>query len=287
MDNPKAATSIMPSQGIHLVLDLRFLGGEHALMIPKTSDGRVLFGIPWQGKLVLGTTDTVRKVPKLEPKALEKEIDFILNTAREYLTQKPTRADVLAVYAGLRPLAAPKEGSSKTKEISRSHKVVISKSGLVSIIGGKWTTFRKMGEDTVGALIKLKKISSKPSTSATIKIHGFPEQQLLDKHLANYGQDALEIQELIKNEPVLAEKLHPDYPYTAAEVIWMVREEMARHIEDVLARRMRILFIDAKAATEMSMRVAELMQEALDQSDTWKAKELEAFQQLAAKYLIP
>lgn len=172
MDNPEAARMIQPSQGIHLVLDLDFLGGKDALMIPETRDGRVLFAVPWHGKLVVGTTDTLREKPKLEPEALQKEIDFVLETAAGYLAKVPTRADVKSVFAGLRPLARPKEGSTKTKEISRSHKVILSESGLVTLTGGKWTTFRKMGEDTVEYFTKVTGEKLKESKSLDMKIHG-------------------------------------------------------------------------------------------------------------------
>src|SRR5690606_1686143 len=151
--------SIQPSQGMHLVMDLSFLGSSDALIIPETSDGRVLFAVPWHGKLVVGTTDTIRAIPKSEPEPLDKERELVLQTAGDYLTQKPTRQDVLAAFAGLRPLAAPKEGRTKTKEISRSHKVLVSKSHLITITGGKWTTFRKMGEDTVDAFYRTKGIA--------------------------------------------------------------------------------------------------------------------------------
>src|SRR5690606_2388382 len=165
MDEPASPKMIQPSQGIHVVLDRSFLGGDDALMIPKTSDGRVLFVVPWYGKLIVGTTDTIREKPKLEPLPMQKEIDFVLNTAGNYLVKKPTRKDILSVFAGLRPLAAPKEGSTKTKEISRNHKLIISKSHLITLTGGKWTTFRRMGEDTINSYYKLKGINPVPSRS--------------------------------------------------------------------------------------------------------------------------
>jgi Glycerol-3-phosphate dehydrogenase len=176
MDNPDAAKMIQPSQGIHLVMDLEFLGGKDALMIPKTNDGRVLFAVPWHGKLVVGTTDTLREKAKLEPEALQKEIDFVLETAAGYLTKAPTRADVKAVFAGLRPLARPKEEGAKTKEISRSHKVIVSESNLVTLTGGKWTTFRKMGEDTVDHYQEITKELLAPSESFEMKLHGHTNQ---------------------------------------------------------------------------------------------------------------
>ncbi len=285
MDKPGAPKTIQPSQGIHLVLERAFLGGDDALMIPETSDGRVLFAVPWHGKVVLGTTDTVREKAKLEPEPLQKEIDFVLNTAGNYLTRKPSRADVLAAYAGLRPLAAPKEGSTKTKEISRSHKVMVSESHLITLTGGKWTTFRKMGEDTVDAYYKTKGLKPAPSQSAQIKVHGY-SHDLREGYLRVYGGDADKILTLQKEHPSLANKLHPDYPYSEAEVVWAVREEMALKIEDVLSRRIRMLVLDARAAKQMAPRVARIMAEEMGKDQEWISRELEDFDKLAKKYII-
>lgn len=285
MDNPEAPKMIQPSQGIHLVLDSSFLGGEDALMIPETSDGRVLFAVPWEGKLVVGTTDTLVKKPKMEPRPLASEITFILETAKNYLVRPPKRSDVLSVFAGLRPLAAPKEGSTKTKEISRSHKVIVSKSKLITITGGKWTTFRKMGEDTVDIHFKNHGLQKLASTSADKHLHGYSEEEI-DGHLQLYGADAVMIKDLQKQRPELTERLHEAYPYTAAEVVWAVREEMALKIEDFLSRRCRILLLDAKASMQMAPKVAEIMAKELDKDEAWITVELEEFNKLAKKYLI-
>jgi len=285
MDNPEARRMIQPSQGIHLVMDSSFLGGKDALMIPETSDGRVLFAVPWEGKLVVGTTDTLRKKPKMEPRPLASEITFILETASNYLIKPPKRADVLSVFAGLRPLAAPKEGSTKTKEISRSHKVIVSKSKLITLTGGKWTTFRKMGEDTVDAHFKNHGLSKIESTSADKHLHGY-SQKKIKGHLQLYGTDAKFILELQKKNPALAEPIHEDYPYTGAEVVWAVREEMALKIEDFLSRRCRILLLDAKASIQMAPKVAAIMAEEFRKDEAWITEELEEFYKLAKKYLI-
>ncbi|MCH6198109.1 glycerol-3-phosphate dehydrogenase/oxidase [Aquiflexum sp. LQ15W] len=285
MDNPDARKSIQPSQGIHLVFDQSFLGGNDALMIPKTSDGRVLFAVPWHGKLVIGTTDTLKDKPQLEPEALEKEIDFVLETAQAYLTKKPTKEDILSVFAGLRPLAAPKEDGAKTKEISRTHKVILSDSKLVTLTGGKWTTFRKMGEDTVAYFPKVSGKSMSESKSATQKLHGFtikPDEG----HMAIYGSDAFQIRFMLKDHPDWREKLHPKYPYTIAEVIWIIRNEMAVKLEDVLSRRFRILLLDARVAMEMAPKVAEIMAKELGMDQNWIEDELKEFKKTANKYII-
>jgi len=285
MDNPGARKMIQPSQGIHLVMDRSFLSQEDALMIPKTSDGRVLFAIPWYNKLVVGTTDTLRKKLIMEPDVLQKEINFILNTAGKYLTKAPTRKDILSVYAGLRPLAAPKNEDEKTKEISRSHKVIVSKSNLVTLTGGKWTTFRKMGEDTVDYYQQITGETPGKSKSAKQHIFGY---SLTKKHdyMDIYGSERKIINELIAKNPELSQKLHPDFPYIKAEVTWAVRTEMAFKLEDVLARRIRVLFLDARAAIKMIPETARIMAEELGEGQDWIDKESAEFKKLVQRYII-
>lgn len=285
LDQPEAAKMIQPSQGVHLVLDGSFLGGQDALMIPQTTDGRVLFAVPWQGKLVVGTTDTLRKKAKIEPKPLASEIDFILETAKEFLVKAPVREDVLSVYAGLRPLAAPAEGSTKTKEISRSHKIIVSDSNLVTITGGKWTTFRKMGEDTVDTHYKLKGEKKVNSQSANQRIHGYTTENTKGP-LELYGAEAPMVEQLQQENKEWAKLLHPDYPYTGAQVVWAVREEMAVKLEDFLSRRIRILLLDARAAMKMAPKVAEIMAMEMNKDQSWVMAELEEFYKLAKKYLL-
>jgi len=285
MDNPGASKMIQPSKGIHLVMDNSFLSQKDALMIPKTSDGRVLFAIPWYNKLVVGTTDTLIKKPKMEPDVLQKEIDFILNTAGKYLTKAPARKDILSVFAGLRPLAAPKDEDEKTREISRRHKIIVSKSKLVTLIGGKWTTFRKMGEDTVDYYKQITGETPEKSESAKQHIYGY---SLTKKHdyLDIYGSERENINELIAENPELSEKLHPDFPYIKAEVTLAVRTEMAFKLEDVLARRIRILFLDARAAIKMIPETARIMAEELGKDQSWIDKESAEFKKLAQRYII-
>jgi len=285
MDNPETPQMIQPSQGIHLVIDSSFLSYKDALMIPKTSDGRVLFAIPWYRKLVVGTTDTLRKRTKMEPDFLQKEIDFILKTAGKYLIKAPTRKDVLSVFAGLRPLAAPKDEDEKTREISRSHKVLVSKSNLVTLIGGKWTTFRKMGEDTVDYYKQITGETPGKSKSAKQHIFGY---SLTKKHdyLDIYGSERKNINKLIAKDPELSEKLHPDFPYIKAEVAWAVRTEMVFKLEDVLARRMRVLFLNARAAISMIPETARIMAKELDKDQSWIDKESAEFKKLAQRYII-
>ncbi len=285
LDQGEVKPMIRPSQGIHLVLEQSFLGGKEALMIPKTSDGRVMFAVPWQGKLLVGTTDTVRKKAKLEPEALSKEVDFILHTAGKYLANPPSRRDVRSVFAGMRPLAAPQEGNAKTKEISRHHKIWISSSKLVTLTGGKWTTFRKMGEDTVNYFKKVTGKSVGKSASSNVKIWGYTLESM-SGHWGIYGEYALSIHQLIKEHPEWGKPLHRQYPYTLAEVIWAVRQEMAIKLEDILSRRIRLLVLDAKAALEVAPLVAELMAKEMGWGKAWVKKELEDFNKIAKKYFI-
>ncbi|PXY42668.1 FAD-dependent oxidoreductase [Flavobacterium cheongpyeongense] len=279
---------IVPSQGIHLVFDPSFLPGDHALMIPKTKDGRVLFAVPWHNRVVVGTTDTLIKSHSLEPIALENEIQFILETAQRFLAKKPTRADVLSVFAGLRPLAAPKEEGKSTKEVSRSHKILVSKTGLITITGGKWTTYRKIAEDIIDKAISTGKLPKKMCVTEHLSIHGNKSTTTFDRenHLYIYGSDIPKIIELQNNEPHLNEKLHPDHEFTMAEVVWAIRYEMARTVDDVLARRVRLLFLDARAAIECSEKTARLIAKELGHDETWVTKEISNFRSISKGFLL-
>lgn len=286
MDEPGKRPTVRPSQGVHLVLDSSFLKSDCAIMIPKTSDGRVLFAVPWHDKVVLGTTDTLMEKAEMEPVALEKEIQFILDTAANYLTSPPKRSDVLSVFAGLRPLAAPRGEGKKTKEISRSHKLIREKSGLITIIGGKWTTYRKMAQDTLDLAIRHMHVPTKDTVTETYQIHGArPDPDFTDP-LYVYGTDADEIRRLIASSSVMGEKLHPDYMYTVGEVTWLIRNEMPRTLEDILARRLRILFLDARAAMAMAPRVAAILASERGEGISWIASQTEEFHRIASNYIL-
>jgi len=227
MDNPDMKRKIKPSQGIHFVLDRSFLNGDDALMIPKTDDGRVLFAVPWHGKIVVGTTDTPVETASLEPVALDEEVEFVLSTAGKYLKKAPTRKDVLSVFAGLRPLAAPEGEGKKTKEISRSHKIIISSTGLLTMTGGKWTTFRRMAEDMISKAEKVNKWKRNTSVTRKLKIHGYKENVDMNDPLYVYGTDRDAILALVTDRQELGEVISEEFGIIKAQVVWAVREEMA------------------------------------------------------------
>lgn len=285
-DEPHKKALVRSSQGIHIVVDKSFMPGDDAVMIPKTDDGRVLFVVPWHGKLLIGTTDTPLNEHSLEPVALEEEIGFVMRNASKYLTKPLSRKDVRSIFAGLRPLAAPQDGSTTTKEISRSHKLITSTSGLITVIGGKWTTYRKMAEDTVDLAIQLNKLQPVKCKTMDLPIHGNRITVDFTDHLYVYGTDTERVLDLLKEHPEWAKKLHPRLDYIQAEVIWAVRNEMARTVEDVLSRRLRALFLDARAAIEIAPAVAQLMAAELQYNDDWELSQVNNFNYLAQGYLL-
>ncbi len=286
MDEPGSPKKVVPSQGIHLVLDHEFLQGDHAIMIPKTDDGRVLFAVPWRGKVVVGTTDTLIEEASLEPRALEEEIEFILSTAGRYLTRPPERSDVRSIFAGLRPLAAPEDEGKKTKEISRSHKVILSLSGLITITGGKWTTYRKMGEDTINNAVILAGLKERPCITENLAIHGYTKNIDLNDHFYVYGSEGKAIKEMIEDQPELGEKLHERLDFTVAEIVWACRKEMAMNLDDMLARRVRALYLDARAAEDIAPKVANIMANELGRNNEWVEQQVKEFSTLARGYYL-
>ena len=285
MDTPERKPVVRPSQGIHLVVNGSFLAGKEALMIPETDDGRVIFAVPWNNHLLLGTTDTPLLHHSLEPEAQEQEVQFILNTIKAYLSPAPTRADVLSVFAGLRPLAASDKNTKTTKEISRDHKLFTSPSGLITITGGKWTTYRKMAAEVVDTAITVGDLPAKTCLTRELTVQGNNETlPAFDNNITVIaGHPVLA---LIREDPGLAKKLVDRFPYTEAEVVWTVRAEMARTVEDVLARRLRILFLDAVAALQAAPRVAQLLSTELGKDEAWENEQLALFTKLASRYLL-
>lgn len=280
-DSPGVKEMITVSQGIHVVLPKEFLLGEVAIMIPKTADGRVLFAVPWHDCVVVGTTDTPVKEKSLEPRALAEEIDFVMTHAAKYLTKDPKAEDVLSVFAGLRPLVGARDDGD-TAAISREHTILVSESGLVTVTGGKWTTYRKMAEDVIDQAEMIAGVEPRVCETANLRVHGWSEEVIAEENLRVYGADAGEIREIGE-----VEKIHPELTLTVGEVRWHVRREMARTVEDVLARRSRALLLNARASMEAAEAVAVIMAEELGEGEVWRRGQVARYRQLASAYLFP
>jgi glycerol-3-phosphate dehydrogenase len=274
LDDPAAAPMIAPSQGVHLVLDRSFLPGDAAIMVPHTSDGRVLFAIPWHGHALLGTTDTPIPAVSLEPVAQEAEIEFILSTAARYLSKVPARGDILSLFTGIRPLV--RAGASSTAALSREHTIHIAHSGLLTIAGGKWTTYRKMAQDAVDHAITLGRLQERPCVTRDLPI-GNPSPAEMAELVREDAARSAPLSQGASNEAAL----------TAADVIHAARYEMARTVEDVLARRRRLLFLNARAALAAAPRVAALLAAELQHDAAWREAQVAAFSATAAHYLPP
>lgn len=286
MDDPSARPIIRASQGVHIVLDRSFLPGDSAIMVPETDDGRVLFAIPWHHRVLVGTTDTPITEVSLEPTALREEVEFLLHHCVKYLTKDPVDADVKSVFVGIRPLVTEGEADD-TAEISREHAIRVSESGLLTIAGGKWTTYRKMAEDVVDAAQTLGDLEWEECTTKELNVHGYHQHADKFGSLALYGSDAPRIAEMMAEDASLAETVHERLELTWAEVVWACREEMARTVDDVLARRSRSLLFDARAAIEAAPAVAEAMARELERDEAWARGQVTAFEEIASRYVWP
>lgn len=284
LDEPGAPPIVRPSQGVHLVLDRSFLAGDAAIMVPHTDDGRILFAIPWLDRVLVGTTDTPIDEVALEPRPLEEEVSFLLEHARRYMERDPSRGDVLSVFAGIRPLVSADEGSD-TAEISREHAVRVSESGLVTIAGGKWTTYRKMAEDTVDVVQTVAGLELRDCVTKDLNIRGFHSHAEKFGRLAPFGSDAPDVETVMGERDGWDRPLQPGLDLTPGEVAWFARSEMARTVEDVLARRTRALLLDARAAASAATAVAEILAEELGRDAAWVEAQVADFRSLARGYL--
>ena len=284
MDDPDSPAAVMPSQGVHLVISKDFFPGDIALMIPKTADGRVLFALPWHGAVVIGTTDTPLHEISDEPIALDNEIDFIINHFNAYNAINISRADIKSVFAGLRPLVKTLNKGS-TALASRDHTILVSSSNLITITGGKWTTYRKMAKDAVNNAAFVAKLPIVKCATRKLRLHGFDENIPYGTEFSVYGSDAVQIRKMISDNPSLGERIHPSFNYCKAELVWAVTHEMAMTVEDILARRSRMLFVDARAAIASAAPVASLMAELLGMDAEWRDDQVRSFQEMAEPYL--
>ena len=286
MENKEEIAPLALSQGSHFVLPKEFLPSPDALMIPKTDDGRVLFAIPWHEHLLVGTTDEAVAHSAVEPRATASEKSFLSGHIRKYLGRTVTKADVLSVWSGLRPLV--RKGNAATSKLSRDHHIVRSPAGLISVMGGKWTTYRKMGEDTLEVAINASGLSAAASRSKTLKLHGWQEQPATGIAESDrvYGTDLEMIDNIGADDPSLNERLHPQLPYRRCEVIWAARYEQARTTEDILARRTRALFLNAKAAAEAAPEVSRILATELQRDESFRQRDLDRFQDVARGYLL-
>lgn len=294
MDDEAARPMVRPSQGVHIVLDRSFLPGDSAIMVPHTDDGRVLFAVPWHDRVIVGTTDTPIDEPTLEPRPLDEELEFLLTHAVRYLTKDPARGDVLSTFAGLRPLVSRGGGrgngeeGGKTSSISRDHTLLVSRGGLVTIAGGKWTTYRKMAEDTVDQVAETGGLEPRACPTADLHLRGWREGQDPADPLTVYGADVDDLEELSAGTVAglaLAAPLHPGLPCRRSEIVWGARHEMSRTVDDALARRTRSLLLDARAAADAAEDTARLMAAELGRDEAWQATQVASFRETAAGYL--
>jgi glycerol-3-phosphate dehydrogenase len=263
MDDPAHHNIIKPSRGIHIVVNKTFYNSAHAMLIPKTTDGRVLFAVPWHDKVIIGTTDTNTDDICEEPKAEKEEIDFILNNFNAYMQTQIDYENIISVFAGLRPLIK-KQNITSTADLVRDHSIIISKSGLITITGGKWTTYRKMAKDVIDIALRIH--------------HDLPFVKTKTSNLNL----------LFKNpgiEHATQERIHPDYTYTTGDVLFAIQNEMACTLEDILARRIRLLFLDAKAALAAAPKVCKILQTEIGMDDDWYNNQLASFTKLTENYL--
>lgn len=282
MDDEEHENIIAPSQGIHLVLDKEFLPGESAIMIPHTDDGRVLFAVPWHNRIILGTTDSPVSQPSSEPVAMKEEIDFLLKHIGRYLTKDPQLSDVKSIFAGLRPLV--KGNSKTTAALSRDHLITVSSSGLITITGGKWTTYRHMAEDVIDIAIASGGLADSVCKTRELPIHGAASVDFREP-MYYFGSDKTLVQALAQADPTLNEKIHPSLPYIKAEIVWAVREEMCMTVEDALSRRTRAILLDARAAVESAPMVAAIMAREMKKDAAWEKEQIAEFYLTAKNYL--
>lgn len=286
VDRPSAPHMLSVSRGTHIVVPGDVLGRENAIMVPKTADGRIIFAIPWLGKVVVGTTDLPAPTVAVEPGHQASEIEFLLETINPYLACPVGRGDILSVFSGLRPLVTGSQ--SRTSKLSREHTIEVSASGLITVAGGKWTTYRRMAEDTLSTAIEKGMLPDRPCITRSVRLHGAPKPTAPSRSspLSRYGTEAPEISRMWASEPPMALLLDQALPFTRAEVIFAARSEMARTVEDVLSRRTRALLLDARAAQRAAPVVAAILAAELGHGREWLEQQTRAFNELAEQFYL-
>ncbi len=286
-----APPSIVPSRGTHVVLRGDFLPTEYAILIPETDDGRVLFAIPWLGSTLIGTTDHPTSQIDLDPQPTGEEIDYLLEHVGRYLSSKPSRGDMFLTGANVEVASLELSGDEKknTASLSREHEIYVSPSGLITVIGGKWTTYRKMGEDLVDLAVETGALQRRESKTRHLRLKGSdmdPTQFGAEDPLACYAASRGAIEKIIESDAALAATIHSDLPYQGAHVVWAVRHEMARTVDDVLSRRTRSLLLNARAAAEACPWVAKIMAQELGRDDHWQQAQVDEFKRIAERYIV-
>lgn len=294
--NPEEEARIKPSKGVHIVIPKKYFAGEKALLIPKTKDGRLVFVIPFQSEIMIGTTDTKYDNLNEEPLLNNSEVDYLLETAERYLKAIPSKNEIKSGFGGIRPLiSAKKKNPNDTKTLLRDHEVEVDdKSGLISLLGGKWTTYRLMAQDTCDMICNILNNTNTCKTK-DFKLLGSqsvfqikrPENFPLEcfEHLKNsYGDQTQKILEMIENQPELISKIHPDYAFIKAEVVYACKYEMAQKPRDFFARRTRWEILDWTACEESIDKVANLMQTSLGWSEESKKTQIHEYKSLLQKF---
>lgn len=273
------------SRGTHIVVAAHVLGGSAGIMVPKTKDGRVIFAIPWQGHVVIGTTDVAAPTPLMEPGHTAAEIDFLIETINPFLASPVSRSDVLSVFSGLRPLVTGK--SAMTSKLSREHYIDVSPAGLITVAGGKWTTYRRMAQDALDYAAKHGMLAQRACVTAHTPLHGHSTSSVTssagaDSYKSEYGTDTTYLDAYTADDAAMAETIDAALPYTFAQCLYAVEHEMALTLEDVLSRRTRALLLDTQATLRAAPRVAALMAKALGRDDAWAAAQVATLHALAA-----
>jgi len=285
MEGGEKKSLLAVSQGTHFVLPRDFFPASDALMVPKTADGRVLFAIPWHNATLVGTTDVSVSGPTAEPRALEEEKEFLFEHIEKYFGRRPRQDEVLSCWSGLRPLV--RSGKGATSKLSRDHSILVSPGGMVTVTGGKWTTYRRMGEDAINHACQVAGFKRSPSPTPALKLHGWDDgsAQPATEWERVYGADLFHLRAMAQQDPSLDDLLHPHLPFRRREVLWAARYEQARTTEDVLARRTRALFMNACAAQQAAPVVAQILGAELGRTQQWIERDLAAFLALAKGYL--